>query len=239
MLKHPKRAVILAGGKGMRLRPYTTVFPKPLMPLGDKPILEIVVQQLKAVGIEHITFAVGYLAELIQAFFGQGEKWGLTIDYSREVEPMGTAGPLKQIAQLEQDFLVMNGDILCNLDYLEMYEYHLSHGAIASIGTFQKEVKIDLGVLELDQDQVTAYIEKPVLNYPVSMGIYYFKPEILDWIPANQALDLPDLILKLIAAGATPRAYLFDGTWLDIGRESDYSQAQDYFEQHQDLFLKP
>lgn len=238
MLKHPERAVILAGGKGMRLRPYTTIFPKPLMPLGEKPILEIVVQQLKSAGIQHITFAVGYLAELIQAFFGKGEKWGLTIDYSREEQPLGTAGPLKQIQQLDQDFLVMNGDILCTLDFVEMFNQHLAHGGIASIGTFQKEVKIDLGVLELTGNQVSAYIEKPVLHYPVSMGIYYFKPEILDWIPSDQAMDLPDLILALIAAGQAPQAYLFDGTWLDIGREADYAQAQAYFEQNQALFLK-
>lgn len=233
----PRRAVILAGGKGSRLHPYTTVFPKPLMPLGEKPILEIVLNQLKQAGVEHVTLAVGYLAELIQAYFGQGEKLGLRIDYSREEKPLGTAAPLKLVPQLEEDFLVMNGDVLCNLDYADMFRFHRKHGGLASVGTYNKEVFINLGVLELGDDQrIQNYIEKPTLKYQVSMGIYYFKPEILDLIPHNRYFDLPDLMLKLIERGDAPRAYTFDDLWLDIGRQQDYAKAQDLYAENQHLF---
>lgn len=234
----PKRAVILAGGRGSRLYPYTTVFPKPLMPIQEKPILEIVLRQLKHSGIEHVTLAVGYLAELIQAFFGKGEKLGLEIDYSHEDEPLGTAGPLQLIQNLNEDFLVMNGDILCTLDYADMFRKHLAHGGLATIGTYQKPVPINLGVLELNQEGlISDYIEKPTLSYHVSMGIYCFKPEILNWIPKGQRLDLPDLMKQLIAAQQPPQAYTFNGMWLDIGREQDYAEAQELFKTHQSLFL--
>lgn len=234
---NPERAVVLAGGKGMRLRPYTTVFPKPLMPIGERPILEVVVKQLQQAGVKHITFAVGYLSELIQTFFGNGEKWGLKIDYSREEKVLGTAAPLKLISNIDSDFIVMNGDILCNLDYKEMFAFHQRHQGLATIGTFNKQVKIDLGVLEITNDTVTDYIEKPILNYPVSMGVYCFKPAILDWIPPNEKMDLPDLIQKLIGSQQQPKSYLFEGMWLDIGRPEDYEQAQDIFQKNESLFL--
>lgn len=233
----PKRAVILAGGRGSRLYPYTTVFPKPLMPIQEKPILEIVLRQLKRAGFEHITLAVGYLAELMEAYFGNGGKWGLQIDYSREEEPLGTAGPLQLIQQLETDFLVMNGDILCTLDFAEMYQRHLASDALATVGSFPKPVPINLGVLELEADgRIRDYIEKPTLHYSVSMGIYYFKPEILTWIPAGEKFDLPDLVKKLITAGQAPMSYPFDGLWLDIGRQQDYAEAQEIYTTHRHLF---
>jgi len=233
----PKRAVILAGGKGSRLYPYTTVFPKPLMPIQEKPILEIVLTQLKQAGIEHVTLAVGYLAELIQAYFGTGERLGLQIDYSRESEPLGTAGPIRLIESLDSDFLVMNGDVLCNLDYAEMFRFHQAHGGLATVGTYAKEVFINLGVLELGPEQlIQDYIEKPTLKYLVSMGIYYFRPEILAQIPYGQALDLPDLMKQLIALQTPPKAYLFEGLWLDIGRQQDYAEAQELFEANSHLF---
>lgn len=237
-MTNPQRAVILAGGRGSRLYPYTTVFPKPLMPIQEKPILEIVLRQLKQAGFEHVTLAVGYLAELIETYCGDGSKFGLKIDYSREEEPLGTAGPLKLIQNLDSDFLVMNGDILCTLNYVDMWQQHLQQGSLATIGTYPKPVPINLGVLKLnDHHQIADYIEKPILNYFVSMGIYYFKPEILDWIPTGQAFDLPDLMKKLIEAEHAPYAYLFDGLWLDIGRQQDYAEAQDLFAQNQALFL--
>lgn len=233
----PKRAVILAGGKGSRLYPYTTVFPKPLMPLAEKPILEIVLNQLKEAGCEHVTLAVGHLAELIQAYFGKGEKLGLTIDYSREDKPLGTAGPLKLIKNIDDDFLVMNGDVLCDLSYLDMYTFHRNHGGLATVGTYNKKVFIDLGVLEVNaENQIQDYIEKPTLNYQVSMGIYYFKPEVLSLIPDHIAFDLPDLMLKLIQRETPPYAYVFDGLWLDIGREQDYAEAQNLFHEKRSLF---
>lgn len=239
-MRIPKRAVILAGGKGSRLYPYTTVFPKPLMPLAEKPILEIVLNQLKEAGCEHVTLAVGHLAELIQAYFGKGEKLGLTIDYSREDKPLGTAGPLKLIQNLEDDFLVMNGDVLCDLSYLDMYQFHRSHGGLATVGTYNKKVFIDLGVLEVNaENQIQDYIEKPTLNYQVSMGIYFFKPEVLSLIPEHRAFDLPDLMLKLIKRQTPPYAYVFDGLWLDIGREQDYAEAQNLFYEKRSLFESP
>lgn len=239
-MRIPKRAVILAGGKGSRLYPYTTVFPKPLMPLAEKPILEIVLNQLKQAGCEHVTLAVGHLAELIQAYFGNGEKLGLRIDYSRENQPLGTAGPLKLVQNLDADFLVMNGDVLCDLNYLDMYQFHRQHGGLATVGTYNKKVFIDLGVLTVNQNaQIEDYIEKPTLNYQVSMGIYYFRPEVLEMIPEQQAFDLPDLMLKLIHQQTAPYAYLFDGLWLDIGREQDYAEAQNLFAEKRSLFETP
>ena len=238
MSESPRRAVILAGGKGSRLYPYTTVFPKPLMPLQEKPILEIVLHQLKQAGVVHVTLAVGYLAELIQAYFGKGDRLGITIDYSRESEPLGTAGPLRLIEELESDFLVMNGDILCTLDYADMFRFHQSHGQLATVGTYRKEVRIDLGVLELDAaDQIMDYIEKPVLYYQVSMGVYCFRPEVLQYIPADQRFDLPDLIKQLIEKEQVPQAYRFQGQWLDIGRHEDYAEAQQIFQDHSEVFL--
>ena len=233
----PKRAVILAGGKGSRLYPYTTVFPKPLMPIQEKPILEIVLNQLREAGIEHVTLAVGYLAELIQAYFGDGERVGLRVDYSRETEPLGTAAPIRLIENLDSDFLVMNGDVLCNIDYAEMFAFHRAHGALATVGTYRKDVFINLGVLEVGADQqILDYIEKPTLQYLVSMGIYYFRPEILSHIPYQQYLDLPDLMKRLMALGTPPRAYLFEGLWLDIGRQQDYAEAQALYEKNSHLF---
>jgi NDP-mannose synthase len=236
----PKRAVILAGGKGSRLYPYTTVFPKPLMPIQEKPILEIVLTQLKQAGFSQITLAVGHLAALIQTYFGKGEKLGLEIDYSHETEPLGTAGPIRQVQNLDQDFLVMNGDVLCTLNFREMFDFHRAHGGLATIGTYRKEVPITLGVLELDQNQqIRDYIEKPTLHYHVSMGIYFFKPQILSFIPPQQRLDLPDLMKALIAAEQSPHAYLFDGLWLDIGRPEDYAEAQTLFAENESRFWNP
>ncbi len=171
------RSVILAGGEGQRLRPYTTILPKPLMPVGSQPVLEIVVRQLRRSGFNHLTFAVGYLAGLIQAYFGDGGRFGVTIDYSIEHEPLGTAGPLSLISPPSDDFLVMNGDILTDLDYAQLMKAHKASGAIATLAVFQKPVPISLGVLELDDDDhVIKYTEKPTLHYLVSTAIYCFKP---------------------------------------------------------------
>lgn len=222
------RAVILAGGQGQRLRPYTAVLPKPLMPLGDRPILERVVEQLRDHGFTELTFAVGYLAELIRAYFGDGERFGVAIDYSLEAEPLGTAGPLGLIAPPGDDFLVMNGDVLTDLDLAALMRRHRESGAIATLAVFQKLVPISLGVLDLDDDdRVTGYTEKPTLSYPVSTGIYCFRPDVLDRIDRGVRLELPDLVLRLIAAGEEVRAHRFEGYWLDIGRPEDYRQALD------------
>lgn len=225
------RAVILAGGEGRRLRPYTTVLPKPLMPLGNQPILETVVKQLARDGYTDLTFAVGYLSQLIEAYFGDGSKFGVNIDYSHEDKPLGTVGPLKLIDGLEDNFLVMNGDILTDLDYGDLMAKHKASDAVATICVYQKDVPVSLGVLDLDDnDEVTGYTEKPTLHYTASTGIYCFKRDVLEHIPDDQRFDLPDLVLKLIAEQKRVFAYRFAGKWLDIGRPEDYEQATDEFE---------
>ena len=225
------RAVILAGGKGTRLLPYTTVIPKPLMPVGDKPILEVIIKQLKYYGFSRVTMAVGYLAELIEAYLRDGNKYGIKIDYSREDEPLGTIGSLGLIDGLDKTFLVMNGDLLTNLDYGKLVEFHKKNHGVATIATYNKEVKIDLGILEMDGDfRLKKYTEKPTLRYHVSMGIYVFEPEILSFIEPNGYLDFPDLVLTLMKANRKVIAFPFDGYWLDIGRHEDYVRAQEEFE---------
>lgn len=222
------RAVVLAGGEGRRLRPYTTVLPKPLMPVGDRPILERVVNQLRDAGFDRLTFAVGYLAELIRAYFGTGDRFGVAIDYSFESTPLGTAGPLGLIEPPEDDFLLMNGDLLTDLDYADLMARHREWGAVATLAVFLKEVPISLGVLDVDETGlVTGYTEKPTLSYPVSTGIYCFRPEVLRHVERGVRLDLPDLIRRLMAVGEQVRAYRFDGYWLDIGRSEDYETALD------------
>jgi NDP-sugar pyrophosphorylase family protein len=222
------RAVILAGGKGTRLLPYTTVIPKPLMPVGNKPILEVIIWQLKNYGFSHVTMAVGHLAELIEAYFGDGTRFGINIDYSREDEPLGTIGSLSLIDGLDETFLVMNGDILTDLNYLELVEFHKKQQGLATIATYNKKVNIDLGILEMDKNsQVKKYIEKPTLDHNVSMGVYVFEPEILNFIKPDVYLDFPDLVLSLIEADKKVVGFSFDGYWLDIGRHEDYVRAQE------------
>ncbi|HEY9855756.1 MAG TPA: sugar phosphate nucleotidyltransferase [Stenomitos sp.] len=228
-----RTAIILAGGRGTRLLPYTTVLPKPLMPLVDKPILEVVVRQLSHFGFTRLIFAVGHLAELIQAYFGDGSRWGIKIEYSREEYPLGTAGPIGLIEGLDQPFLVMNGDILSSLDFGDLWERHLASKALATISLYKKLVKIDLGVIELgDRGEITGYTEKPTLSYDVSMGIYMFSPEIKAHIPTGERLDLPDLILNLLARKEQVNSYPFSGHWLDIGRPEDYAQAVEVYQNH-------
>lgn len=232
------RAVILAGGKGTRLAPYTTVFPKPLMPLGETPILEIVLRQLASRGFERVTLAVGYLAELIEAFFGDGSRYGLHIEYSREDEPLGTAGPLALVRGLTEPFLVINGDVLTTLDYGTFLIEHCVSGAIASIATKSRSTKIDFGIVESDEHGViTGYVEKPEHEYLVSMGVYAFSPEALVYIEPGEHLDFPDLILRLISRGEIVRSVPFDGYWLDIGRHDDFARAQEEFEAKRAEFL--
>ena len=233
------RAVILAGGKGRRLLPYTTVIPKPLMPVGERPILEVIIRQLKYYGFSSVTMAVGYLAELIEAYFSDGGKYGIKIDYSREDKPLGTIGSLSLIDGLSETFLVMNGDVLTNLDYCKLVDFHEKNQAVATIATYNKKVKIDLGILEMDESfRLKEFVEKPTLNYHVSMGIYVFEPEILSFIQPNGYLDFPDLVLTLMKVGRKVIAFPFDGYWLDIGRHEDYVRAQEEFETlKEDLYL--
>jgi NDP-sugar pyrophosphorylase family protein len=234
------KAVILAGGKGTRLAPYTTVFPKPLIPLGQRPILDIIIQQLVNHGFRDIVLTVGYLAELIQAFFQNANSRfsDINLTYVQEHEPTGTAGSLGTIEGLDETFLVMNGDVLTSMDYSKFIEYHKSKGGILTIAMHKKKVKIDLGVLEIDKNgTLTGYDEKPEKVYPVSMGIYIYEPAVLKYIEPNKYLDFPDLVLKLVENGEKVVVYPCDEYWLDIGRHEDYVQAQEKFEQMKDKFL--
>jgi NDP-mannose synthase len=234
------KAVILAGGLGTRLAPYTTVFPKPLMPLGNHPILEIIICQLRDHGFTEITLAVGYLSHLLQAYFGDGSRFGVKIDYSFEETPLGTAGPLKLVSGLTEPFLVMNGDVLTNLDYSDLYEAHLKSNALVTVSAYKKKVKVDLGVLELDGfGSVTNYIEKPQYAYTVSMGIYILSPEILAYIPAGERYDLPTLVHQLLAEEKKVAAYHCQGEWLDIGRPDDYARAAEQLHEVVDLSRLP
>lgn len=221
------KAVILAGGKGTRLKPYTTVFPKPLMPIGDQPILEVVILQLKSYGFDEVIMAVGHLAELIVTFFNDGSKYGIKIKYTREDKPLGTVGPLALVKDvLNETFLMMNGDVLTTLDYSDLVDYHKRNGAIATIALKKRVVEIDFGVSEVDDaNNIVGYTEKPAIEYLVSMGVYVFEPRVLGYIKSNEYLDFPDLIKMLISCGETVKGYSYDGFWLDIGRPDDYERA--------------
>jgi NDP-sugar pyrophosphorylase family protein len=231
------RAVVLAGGRGTRLAPYTTAFPKPLVPVGDMPIVEVVVRQLVAAGVSGITLAVGHLAELIRAFFSAHELADV-IEYSHEAVPLGTVGPLAQIPGLDEPFLVMNGDILTTLDYRALVEYHTGRRSWLTIASYQRRVDVDFGTLEVGPDEtVVDYVEKPTHRYRVSMGVYVFDPQVLQYIPRGQRLDFPDLVKMLLADARPVTTYPFDGVWLDIGRPDDYARANDIFEQMRDVLM--
>lgn len=233
------KAVILAGGKGTRLAPYTTVLPKPLMPVGDMPILEIIIRQLRSYGVTEIILCVGYLGSLLEAYFGNGERLKVSIRYSYEEEPLGTAGPLGLPSGIDDTFFAMNGDLLTTIDYGAMLAFHRSHGKIATVGLANKQVKIDLGVIETDSDgRLTNYIEKPQLNYKVSMGIYVFEPEVLNFIRGVGRIDLPDLILRLMNDKKDPMTFDSNCSWLDIGRAEDYAAATDVFDKKRSEYLK-
>lgn len=234
-----KRAVILAGGKGTRLRPYTIVLPKPLVPIGDYPILEIIIKQLVQAGFDHITITVNHQADLIKSYFGDGTKWGIKIDYSLEEKPLSTMGPLSLINDLPANFLVMNGDILTDLNYAEFYENHVSTNSIYTVSSYVREHVNLYGVLEVnEQNQLVDFKEKPVSRFEVSMGIYMLSKEILNFIPHNESYGFDQLMLDLIRAKKYPSVVKFNGFWLDIGRPDDYMVATDEFEKHKDLFLK-
>jgi NDP-sugar pyrophosphorylase family protein len=225
------RAILLAGGKGTRLRPYTTVIPKPLVPVGEQAIMEILVRQLARHRCRHITVAVNHQAQLIMAYFGDGAKWGVRLDYSREDKPLGTIGPLKLVRDLPEHFLVMNGDILTDLDFGRFYAAHVASGAVATIATHRRSVKVDFGVLTVGEraQRIESFSEKPVEHFQVSMGVYAFSRKILDLVPGDEAFGFDDLMLTMIERGLDVRAYPYPGYWLDIGRPDDYDRANEEY----------
>lgn len=232
------KAVVLAGGKGRRLAPYTRIIPKPLMPIGDKPILEILLRQMKRAGIKDVTLTVGYLADLMKLFFQDGSQLGMKITYSYETKPLGTSGPIANVDGLKDTFLVTNGDVLTTLDFADLIRYHREQGAIATIASHKRKIDINLGVIEVDKEScIIGYKEKPSIDYLVSMGLYVFEPRVLQYIPKGEYLDLPDLVLRLIAAGEKVCGYVYKGYWEDLGRPDDYERASADFETMREQFL--
>ena len=233
-----KRAVILAGGKGTRLRPYTVVLPKPLMPIGDYPILEVIVRQLVAAGFDHITMAVNHQAEIIKAFFQEGQRWGIKIDYSLEDQPLGTMGPLRLIEDLPEHFLVMNGDVLTDLDFGAFYDEHAAGDCLFTISSHVRRQLIDYGVLDTDErGRLVGFREKPKLDYEVSMGIYMVSAGALSYVPKDRPYGFDNLMHELIASEREVSVRKFEGYWLDIGRPDDYMQAIEEFESMSGRFL--
>ena len=224
------RVVVLAGGRGRRLEPYTSVLPKPLMPLGNRSILEIMVERLADAGLTDLTFCVGYLSHLIQAVFSNGPGDRVSIRYVKEDAPLGTAGPLRLIDGLDSTFLVMNGDLLTDISYNRLLQSHRASGNVLTIATHERMWKSDYGVLHLDSAsdsplRVTSYEEKPELSLNVSMGIYVMDPETLEYISSDGHFDFPELVNALLADGQPVGTFPHDGLWLDIGRQEDYERA--------------
>jgi NDP-sugar pyrophosphorylase family protein len=231
--------VILAGGKGVRLRPYTSALPKPLVPIGEEyAILDIILQQLTSQGFTTATLAVGHLSPLIRAFVGDGSRWGMEVDYTEEVTPLSTIGPLFPIRdRLPEHFLVMNGDVLTTLNYADLLTAHMRSGAPLTVATSPRVVKIDFGVLETKGGHIVGFKEKPLLSYLVSMGVYALSRETIAKYPEGMSFGFDELVLDLLAHDTPPEVYEFEGYWLDIGRPDDYDEANARFEEIRPLLL--
>lgn len=223
------QAVVLAGGRGTRLAPYTSVLPKPLMPIGETSILELVIGQLTRHGITKITLSVGYLAHLIEAVLDHADRHGAEVTYVREKEPLGTAAPLRLIDGLDSTFIAMNGDVLTDLDFAALINHHKVAGNALTIATKNRSVKIDYGVLDIrdseDFPRLIGFTEKPQIHYTVSMGVYVLEPEVLGYIPPVGPFDVPDLVRRLLDDERRVGSYCHDGLWFDIGRQDDYVEA--------------
>jgi NDP-sugar pyrophosphorylase family protein len=229
--------VLLAGGTGTRLRPYTTILPKPLMPIGDMPVLEILLRRLAAAGFGRVNLAVGHLAELIEAYFGDGARYGIELIYWRETEPLGTAGPLAEMDLGLGRVLVMNGDLLTTLSFTALVDAHIASGAAATLAVLAREVPIDFGVVHVDGDTVAAFEEKPVITYDVSMGVYVFERHVVDLIPHGVKYDFPELLEAVLKRSWEVHAHRSRDFWLDIGRIDDYELALEQFESLRDSLL--
>jgi mannose-1-phosphate guanylyltransferase len=232
------KAVIQAGGKGTRLRPYTLILPKPLMPIGGIPVIEMLLKWLRRNGVENTYVTTGYLGHLIQALCGDGRQWDLSIQYSEEPEPLGTVGALNLLEdKLDESFLVLNGDLLTDLDLQAFTSCHKSHGGLLTVGVTSKNVHVDLGVLETDGNRVIEFREKPTLHYKVSMGIYCMEPGILELIPKGIPFGFDNLMHIMLERDLPVHVYHHEGQWMDIGRPTDFQKAQDQFEANQSQFM--
>lgn len=216
----------MAGGRGSRLAPYTTVLPKPLMPLADRPIIDVVLRQLVAAGVDRVCISVGHLGSLIESWVKSERDYGIPISYLYEDEPLGTAGALRNITSPDGTFLALNGDILTTLSFSEFADFHGRSGAIATMAVRERTVDVEYGVVHTDaKGAVTRLEEKPQLSYTVSMGVYAFEPTVPELISSGERIDFPDLLLRAIGAGEPVVAYPFDGYWRDIGNRTDYEAA--------------
>jgi NDP-mannose synthase len=232
------RAVVLAGGLGMRLRPYTTVLPKPLVPIGDRPILEHILLRLHRCGVREVDLCVGHLGELIQAYFSQADVLpdDLELRWHWEETPLGTAGALRIVPDLTGTFVAMNGDILTTLDYGELVRFHERAGAALTVAMHAKRVDIDLGVIEADGDRIVDYREKPQLDYDVSMGIYAYAGRVLEHLPEEGPYQFPDLVRLLLDAGEHVAGFRSEAEWFDIGTPAEHQRAVDAFEANPGAF---
>jgi len=234
-----KRAVVLAGGRGTRLRPYTAVLPKPLMPIGDYPILEVILRQLAYFGFDHVTLAVNHQADIIRAFCGDGIKWKIKIDYSLEDQPLSTVGPLKLIPDLPEDFILMNGDVLTDLDLDKVYQDHVNGQRLFTIAASERKHMVDYGVLEVNPDgNLTGFQEKPILNYLVSMGVYVLNRKVLDHVPVGVKYGFDHLMADFLQRGLAVNVAPWNGYWLDIGRVDDYMRAIEEFDEKKPFLLR-
>ena len=224
------KAVILAGGKGTRLRPYTFVLPKPLIPVGDSPVIEMLLKWLRRNGLSNVCITIGHLGHLIRSLCGNGSQWGMEITYSEEPEPLGTIGPLFLIRdQLKESFLVVNGDLITDLDLHPFISYHRGHKGLITIGVTEKNVKVDLGVLESDNGRVATFREKPLMKFYASMGVYCMEPAILDLVPRGVPFGFDDLMHTMLDQNLPAYTYHHQGLWMDIGRQEDFLKAQELF----------
>jgi len=222
------KAVIQCGGKGMRLRPYTSILPKPLMPIGTRPVLELLLKWLRRNNIQDVFITTGYLGSLIRSFCGDGQQWNMKITYTQELEPLGTIGPLSLLRdRINEPFLVLNGDVLTDLSINRFVNFHKSHGGVLSIATTSRSLKMEFGVVDAENGRVTGFQEKPTLTSLVSMGVYCMAPQILSEIPDGVPFGFDNLILQMLENGTPAHAYKHDGMWLDIGRIEDFHAAQD------------
>ena len=221
------KAVILAGGKGTRLKPYTTLLPKPLVPVGEKAILQILLERLIKCGVDEVFICVNHMADIIKAFFGDGEKFGIKIRYSHEEKPLSTVAPIKLIEGLPDDFLVMNGDLLTDLDFTDLYRFHQEKQSLLTVAAYHRKTKIDFGVIEVDDQSLTAkaFREKPEYDFHVSMGVYAMKKEILEMVPYNEPFGFDNLMYTMLEKNKPVSIYNYEGYWLDIGRPDDYEKA--------------
>lgn len=223
------KAVILAGGKGTRLKPYTSVIPKPLVPVGEKAILEILITRLKKEGVDEVFICLNHFAEIIMAFFGDGSRFGLKINYSLEDEPLGTVAPVKLIKGLPEHFLVMNGDLLTDLPFGELFRYHLQGNALLTVSTYTRKTKIDFGVIDIDPVTLlaTGFREKPEFTFDVSMGVYVMNRDVLELVPSRTHFGFDDLMLTMLEKKCPAKIFPYAGYWLDIGRPDDYEKANE------------